>query len=424
MGRICNFSYILCVLSIVVCCAGAVSGFEESEGTRPSQKQRLWDFVGLHRDTLEGNGIEVGAFFYPVYQQNVHGGLSQKRRTGRFSGSYDLELTADLERLLSLERSEVYVLAEGSYTKGIDESSVGSFFGVNGHAGGDNAISVSELWFEHIFAGEFLHLRIGKLDLTHGFEYYGLGEAFDAGLYANNENTQFLNNALVNNPTIPFPDFGLGFAVHFKPVDFFYLSAGVADARSNGRSTGFSTTFDDPDFFYIVESGVNGRHDLGMGPLKGLYRAGLWYDPQDKDEFSGSSSCSDDVGFYFGFDQMLYKENSESEDEQGLGMFGRYGWASGRVYEVTNFWSVGFQYQGLLAGRDDDVAAFGFGQGIFSDSADSFTEDSESVFEFYYSIRFTEWMTVSPSVQYIVNPGGDKSISDATIIGVRGQFSF
>ncbi|MHC4212220.1 MAG: carbohydrate porin [Planctomycetota bacterium] len=421
MGRIRYLSYILYGLGIVCCFAGAVSGFDGAEGTR---QQGVWDFVGLQRDILEDSGVDVGAFFYPVYQQNVHGGLSQKRRTGRTSGSYDLELTADFERLLSLERTEMYVLVEGSCSKGIDESSVGSFFGVNGGAAGDNAISVSELWVEHVFAGDFIHLRIGKLDLTHGFVCNGLGEAFDASLYANNENTQFLNNSLINNPTIPFPDFGLGFAVHLKPVDFFYLSAGMADARSDGRSSGFSTTFDDPDFFYIVESGVTGGLDFGNGPLQGLYHIGLWYDPQDKVEFSRSSSRCDDVGFYVGFDQMLYKESSDNQDEQGLGMFSRYGWASGKVYEVTNFWSVGFAYQGLLAGRDDDVAAIGFGQGIFSSSADSFTEDSESVFEFYYSIRFTEWMSVSPSVQHIVHPGGDKSISDATIIGVRAQFSF
>ncbi len=306
----------------------------------------------MHGDIRRDNGLEVMASFFPVYQQNVHGGISQRRRTGRFSGSYDLELSADLEKLSSLERSQIYVLVEGGFSKGIDESSVGSFFGVNGGAGGDNAISVSEFWLEHVFAGDFLHFRIGKLDLTHGFVCNGLGEAFDASLYANNENTQFLNNSLINNPAIPFPDFGLGFAVHCKPVDFFYLSAGVADARSDGRSTGFSTTFDDPDFFYIFETGLTGCLDLGNGPLQGLYHVGLWYDSQDKEEFSGSGSRCDDVGFYLGFDQMLYNENSNSRDNQGLGMFSRYGWASSKVYEVTNFWSVGFQYQGLLAGRD------------------------------------------------------------------------
>jgi porin len=424
MIQIRNLSYILYCLSIICFCVGKVSGFDEPETTRQAQQQIQLDFDGLHGDTLEDNGLEIMASFFPVYQQNIHGGISQRRRTGRLSGSYDLELSADLEKLSSLERTEMYMLVEGGFSEGIDESSVGSFFGVNGGAGGEHAITVSELWFEHIFADDFLHLRIGKIELTNGFECKGLGAAFDSSLYANDEHRQFLNNALINNPTIPFPDFGLGIAVHYKPADFFYLSVGMADARSDARSTGFSTTFDDPDFFYIFESGLTPSFDLGKGPLQGVYRVGFWYDPQDKEEFSGSGSRCDDVGFYFGFDQMLHNENSNGRDKQGLGIFSRYGWASSKVYEVTNFWSVGFQYQGLLTGRDDDVAAVGFAQGIFSDSADSFSEDSESVFEFYYSIRFTEWMTVSPSLQYIVNPGGDSSISDATIIGVRAQFSF
>ena len=63
--------------------------------------------------------------------------------------------------------------------------------------------------------------------------------SFDCSNYANDERTQFLNGALINNPTIPFPENGLGVAVHYGPDKFWYASAAVADARADLRETGF-----------------------------------------------------------------------------------------------------------------------------------------------------------------------------------------
>jgi len=76
---------------------------------------------------------------------------------------------------------------------------------------------------------------------------------------------------------------------------------------------------------------------------------------------------------------MLIKENAGPEDSQGLGTFLRYGYANSKKNDITNFWSAGFQYQGPLDGRDDDVLGVGFAQGFFSDKAPStYTEDYET----------------------------------------------
>ena len=77
----------------------------------------------------------------------------------------------------------------------------------------------------------------------------------------------------------------------------------------------------------------------------------------------------DDVGFYLTCDQMLIKENSDSQDSQGLGAFLRYGYADSKRNDIADFWSIGFQYQGLIEGRDDDVLGVGFAKGVFSNKA-------------------------------------------------------
>ena len=93
--------------------------------------------------------------------------------------------------------------------------------------------------------------------------------------------------------------------------------------------------------------------------------------------------------------------------------------------DIADFYSFGFQYQGLLEGRDDDVVGVGFAQGIFSNSADTtYTDDYERAVELYYSAQLAPWLNISPAVQYIANPGGNKTVSDAVVLGVRVQMAF
>jgi len=69
-------------------------------------------FLGLN-DELANKGIEISLGVTSIYQQNVRGGISTHRRAGRYSGSYDLELSADLEKLLGIEGGSLFVHTEG-----------------------------------------------------------------------------------------------------------------------------------------------------------------------------------------------------------------------------------------------------------------------------------------------------------------------
>jgi len=375
-------------------------------------------FWGLS-DALAGYGIEVTLGATNIYQANVAGGLDTHAKSGRFTGSYDLQIAADLEKLAGVAGLGLFVHGEGGWpdAAGIDQTMVGSVFGVNADAAGDRSFDVVETLLEwSLFDGRFT-LMAGKMDFAG---------VFDTSVYANDETSQFLNGALVNNPTIPLPDYCLGVIATVQVTDAWSVSAGAGDAQADGRETGFRTAFCGEDyFFYAVETAVRVELNSSRGPLPGTTRLGVWYDPQPRTRSDSDREYRDDTGFYAGVDQMLFKENDDPQDSQGLGLFGRYGWADDRCNDICQFWSLGFQYQGLLPGRDDDVLGVGFAQGVFTDEArDSFTADSESVWELYYSLVATEWMVVSPGVQYVTHPGGDRTVGDATIVGVRAQIAF
>lgn len=359
-----------------------------------------------------------------VYQQNLTGGLSTHRRAGRYSGRYDLEVDADLEALFGWSGGRVYGLARGGWSDGIDEPSIGSLFGVNSLAVGDRPIDLWQLCYEHSVLDNKAFLRVGQIDLTGGFECRDYPGSFDGSSFANDEATQFLNGSLVNNPTVPFPDPGLGFIAHVEPVEWWYISVAVADADADVRETGFNTTFHGPsNFFSIFETGVLPRLPSSRGPLQGAYRVGMWYDPQPKDRFDGSGSKRDDLGFYLSFDQMVLKENDNGEDSQGLGLFARCGFTDSDVNEIRCFWSAGAQYQGLIPSRDDDVVGFGVAQGRLSPNA-GFTASHETAMELYYNAQISRWLSLSPSVQYILNPGGDSAVGDSVVVGVRLGIAF
>lgn len=368
------------------------------------------------RDELAESGVEVGVGVTSIYQRNVKGGLSTNDRKGEFAGSYDLEVTLDLERLLGIEGT-LFIHGEGGWTdsQGTDGVGAGSYFGANADAIGNRSLDIVELFYD-VSLADSLGLTVGKIDFS-GF--------FDASAYANDEASQFLNGALVNNPTIPFPDYSLGVILTYNLSDNWYLTGGVADAQADGRETGFNTAFHDKDyFFYILETGVTTAKESANGDLEGVYRFGVWNDPQPKAHSDATKEYRDDIGFYASADQMLSKENNDPEDTQGLGVFFRYGYAEDKRNDMEHFYSFGAQYQGLIEGRDNDVLGMGFANGQFSEKASTtYTKDHEGVIEAYYSIEVSETIHLTPDVQYVINSGGVNT-SDALLAGLRLQVDF
>jgi len=414
------------VVSIVLLLNTAgLSRAESTETEQTEQPVNIWQrqtltdgFWGLN-DQLSDKAIEVSFGITNVYQANVKGGTSTHNHKGRHVGRYDMELSADLEKLLGIEGGSFFIHGWGGWPdeEGTDGLSVGSYFGTNAVSVGNRGMDIVECFYEGPFFSNNLTLAIGKLDFT------GI---FDASEYADDECTQFLNASLVDDPAIPFAAQGLGVVLTWDVTDSWYIMGGVGDAQADSRETGFGTMFHKEDyFFYALETGVTRQLNSANGLMPGAYRIGIWNDPQPKAHSDSSKNYRDDVGVYLSCDQMLIKENSDFEDNQGLGAFFRYGHANSKRNDITNFWSFGFQYQGLIEGRDDDVLGAGFAQGFFSNRASTtYRDDYESAAEVYYNARVTPWLNITPSIQYITNPGGTETASDAVLLGVRTLINF
>ena len=378
------------------------------------------DWLGL-RTALEDLGIGTQFFYNNTTQWVAKGGLN----TGSHNGAtIDWFVTFDFERMKLIEGGKLLVHVRRQWGDGVNPYT-GSLWQVADDLDGDQELHIDQLWYEQQIVKNILALTVGFLDYQ---------TIVDRNTYANIEDRQFMNQALDNNPLLPL-NIGLGAALTFKPTSWFSFVTGIGDADSILFKPGFSTAFHDAArFVWFNEAGfsLNMPNLLGSGKLPGNYRFGMVYDPRSRTVFAppGTDPAfietrGDDVGFYASFDQKLFAEAEHAE--RGLGWFFRYGYRHGDINLVQNFWSTGLEYRGLIPTRDDDVVGAAVYQSIpsrtFNDKINRWAE-AETGFEWYYSIQVTQWLAITPDVQYISSPGIGSGVDDVIVLGLRTRISF
>ena len=77
-----------------------------------------------------------------------------------------------------------------------------------------------------------------------------------------------------------------------------------------------------------------------------------------------------------------------------------------------------------MPSRSDDIFAFIFAYGLFSDDLNEFNRDNgdplqdyEVILELNYRIQIAPWLFLQPDVQFVINPDGRSDINDALVIG-------
>lgn len=398
--------------------------------TRPGQTpHNIWanptltgDWSGA-RTELERLGIGVRLFYNQQYQQNFRGGL-RNHHGERLSGSYDLHAEADFGKMGFVEGLSFFIETKGGWSDGINPDKVGALYSVNADACDDHPIYVKKWWFKQMLWEGKLEFRLGVLETNK--------DLVDVSPYANHEDKDFLNVLSIRDVTIPHRT-GMGAFTKLKTVDWLYVQAALVDAQSRPRRTGFDTAFhQDAWFTGYWELGLTPVWKTGLGKMLGRYRVGGWYDPTVKTPFAERvrkkpDRRGGDSGLYVGLDQMVFREQSDPRDSQGLGLFSRLGMAHGDINRTSLYWSAGMSYQGLLPTRDRDVIGFAVAQAALSSQYHDHVNakaDRETVYEWYYSYYLSPWCIISPDFQVVTNPGGDTDDHDAIVGGIRIRLIF
>ncbi|HPD29619.1 MAG TPA: carbohydrate porin [Phycisphaerae bacterium] len=365
---------------------------------------------GGARTALADKGITLDWGITQIVQENMHGGADTNSAI-KYSGSSSLELKLDTGKMGLWPGGTFVFHGEPRWGRGINRF-VGSLMPANMDAlmpGGDDSceMTLSEFFYQQVLFEGKLVLLAGKLDGSR---------AFDTNMFANNEETQFMNVALRNYPMIPqfIPYTTLGIGIVFNPFEWWSIRTAVVDSDGSATRTGFDTAFHGD-----ANTSVMHEWDFTVKPFGqlGHQRVAMITSCKDTPTYTGGmQNCN--LAVLYNFDQYLWTESEGSD--QGVGIFGRFGWADKDVNPVEYFYSLGVSAKGLIPTRDRDTCGLGWYFGNASNQLAPAGIVQESGIEMYYSIEVFPWLHISPDFQIICNPGGGNA-DTALVGGVRFQ---
>ena len=268
---------------------------------------------------------------------------------------------------------------------------VGGLTLLNGYAArlvNQNELTLRESWIMTELADQRLALTAGRLDLTN---------YFDHNAAANDETTQFLSDALVNNPMLGLSENGAGLSAVYDPKSGFTAKFGYQ--QSSSAATNLSDSL-----FYLAEvTKLFTPFNLG----EGNYR--VWYRTDNST----------------GVDLQAYGVSIDQKINQFLTVFGRVGSAQSLSDPVAltpgtrdKFMSFGFQFANGGTFNPEDAWGVGFA------NTELGAGDQEDLVEAYYNFRMTQKMQLSFHLTHVTEELVGTPEVSYFVPGVRLQASF
>jgi porin len=194
--------------------------------------------------------------------------------------------------------------------------------------------------------------------------------------------------------------------------------------------------------FVIGEVGYRWNYGKDATGLPGNVKLGGYYNGGAAEIFGSSlagqpsETVQTRYGFYAVGDQALVRWGDPAE-KRHLGAFAAFVSAPDqRVNQVPYFFDTGLVAYGFLPNRPRDFAGFGVAYGSYSgdlrhaEEVQALTNPVVSVQSYEMTLEWTYGCTVrpgllvQPDLQYLINPGGNKSVPNALAIGVNVVFIF
>jgi len=319
----------------------------------------------------------------------------------------------------------------------------------------DRGLRLWEAWYDQAFLNNRADVKIGQQSLDQEF----MNSQY-AGLFANSMfGWPMLPSADLPSGGPSYPLSSLGVRVLAQLLGPWSFLGGIFDDNPSGISP-----YGGADSQQLNRTGTNFR--LGDNPLAimeiqythpalgdleyngkasalpGTYKLGFWYDggrfadqAYDNAGLSLANPASSsipglhrgDYSIYGVIDQMLWRENPQSEES--IGFFMRAMGAPENRNLVDFSLNAGFTYREPFEYREDDVFGIGLGYTHVSGTASGFdrqiafysangafpVRSGETFVEVTYQYQIAPWWSLQPDFQYVFNPGaGAVNPNDAT----------
>ena len=394
-----------------------------------SYEDHLLGDVGGLRGELYQSGVDVTVEYKADTWANVSGGI---KRGSNYLDNLDVKFALDNEKLLGLKgnRALIYFLDNNGGKPNAHQ--VGSTQGIDNIEVGANTAKLYEAWMEQSFLDDKVAVLVGLHDLNSEFMVNDMTANFIKPVFQVNQ--EFAQTGK-NGPSI-FPNTSVAGRVKYTPSEESYVMAAAFDGvpgnpdHPHGTHIDFNTG---DGLLLIAEAGLTPKAPDQGNSTPNKFALGAWMYTSRFDDLvvvdaSGNPVKRRSQGLYLLSSYQFFHDKEEGHD---LGVFFRGGKGDGNTRQVDWFYAAGLVGNGWMPARPDSEIGAGFTQ---SHNGDKYVQSvvasggradrSEYGLTFYYRDKLCNGISVEPNVEYIINPGSNPAVGDATVLGVRFDVNF
>ena len=287
---------------------------------------------------------------------------------------------------------EMFVNAGNTHGGEPSANLVGDFQGISNIEAGNHSF-LYEFWYKQSIKN--LNITIGLQDLNANFATCENGALFTNSSFG-------IHSSIADNVSPPiFPLTALGVNIQWNISDSFVWQAAIFDGtpddfENNPYNTDWKLT-ENQGFLTVTELQL--KKSL-LADKVGSYKLGIYYH-QHNDTIETEQKVG---GFYFVGDQQITTK---------LSLFSQIGLSPKKINKNNHYYSLGFNYKGLIGKRPDDQ----FGMAVAYAGIDESALGSETAIEMAYQFKVNKNIYIKPDIQYVINPVGTSSKLDNALVG-------
>ncbi|CRM71902.1 MULTISPECIES: carbohydrate porin [Pseudomonas] len=405
---------------------------------------------GGERTKLIEQGIDIKADYVGEMGYNAHGGYNDDK-TGRYSDQFGLGVALDLQKLWGWDNTQAKIQLTNRNGQNISNDRIGdpragtlsSSMEVYGRG---HMVRLTQFWIQH-------QMFDNKLDVKLG--YFGEGEDFNT-FPCDFQNLSFCGSQVGNyvNTWYNWPVSQPAIRVKYNITPELYAQIGAYSQNPSQLEHG--------NGFKLSGSGTKGTVipvELVWSPkvnnLPGEYRVGYYKSAADapdvREDVNGNDAVltganlrtrSSKKGYWFVAQQQLTTHNGDAT--RGLNIAANATFHDKETNLVDNYQSLMLVYKGPFDARPKDDVGIGVARLHVNDDVKKNSQllnaangisdydnplytpirETEYNVELNYGFHVTNWLTVRPNLQYVVQPGGVDKVDNALVAGLKIQSTF
>ncbi|KRA07248.1 carbohydrate porin [Pseudomonas sp. Root569] len=443
-----NNTRLICQLSAVAALVLSANAMAD-EAFSADSKWMTGDWGGTRTKLIE-QGIDIKADYVGEMGYNAHGGYNDDK-TGRYSDQFGLGVALDLQKLWGWDNTQAKIQLTNRNGQNISNDRIGdpragTLSSSQEVYGRGHMVRLTQFWIQH-------QMFDNKLDVKLG--YFGEGEDFNT-FPCDFQNLSFCGSQVGNyvNTWYNWPVAQAAIRVKYNITPELYAQIGAYNQNPSQLEHG--------NGFKLSGSGTKGTVipvELVWSPkvnnLPGEYRVGFYKSAADapdvREDVNGGDAVlsgadfrtrSSKKGYWFVAQQQLTTHNGDAS--RGLNIAANATFHDKETNLVDNYQSLMLVYKGPFDARPKDDVGIGVARLHVNDDVKKNSQllnaangvsdydnplytpirETEYNVELNYGFHVTNWLTVRPNLQYVVQPGGVDKVDNALVAGLKIQSTF